>query len=272
MVTVAGGCGQRGVTPPDGVARVGKNVVSYSDFEQYLESNVGLEIDTALRSEVLSGLFDQFLDEVLLRELAIDQGKIGENEGGPRVTEALLEETLSAPVPRDEIERYFRAHAEDFARPERVRLRQVLASDRAVAERIARDLAAGSSLAAVLANHRGSGESGVSGSQDELSRDDLPQAYSDLIFRLEPGEVSEIVAADYGFHVFQVVERLPAQTVVLETAALEITDVLRRQKAENTLSELVDEARRRYNVEVFARNLPFNYAGKFATQDATKKR
>ena len=76
--------------------------------------------------------------------------------------------------------------------------------------------------------------------------------------------VSAPVATDYGFHLFQVVERLPAGTVPMSAVAAEIRETLRRERTEQRLAELVGEARRRYNVRVFGRNLPFNYQGLYS--------
>jgi hypothetical protein len=76
-----------------------------------------------------------------------------------------------------------------------------------------------------------------------------------------------VVEAEYGFHLFQVVERLPAAEVPLADARVEIGRRLRRERADARLAELVAEARRRYNVAVLERNLPFNYQGRYSAED-----
>ena len=96
------------------------------------------------------------------------------------------------------------------------------------------------------------------------ARDDLPPSFADAIFALEPGQVSAPVATDYGFHLFQVLERLPAGALPMAAVAPEIRQTLRREAAERRLGELVTEARERYNVRVFGRNLPFNYQGLYS--------
>ena len=65
------------------------------------------------------------------------------------------------------------------------------------------------------------------GVQGELARSDLPPSYADLIFALKPGEVSPVVPAEYGFHLFQVIEREPAEVVPLAAARGEILAKLR---------------------------------------------
>jgi len=103
---------------------------------------------------------------------------------------------------------------------------------------------------------------GAIGDKDSaVAREDLPPAFAEAIFALEAGEVSAPVATDYGFHLFQVVERLPAGALPMSAVAAEIRETLRREGTEQRLAELVAEARERYNVRVFSRNLPFNYQG-----------
>ena len=108
-----------------------------------------------------------------------------------------------------------------------------------------------------------SGSEAVWGDEGELSPGDLPPALADTIFALEPGEVSAVVAADYGFHIFQVVERLPPEQMELAEAEDRIRQMLSRELVDDGLEELVVEARERYNVQVFRRNIPFNYAGAY---------
>jgi peptidyl-prolyl cis-trans isomerase C len=146
-----------------------------------------------------------------------------------------------------------------------VRLRQILVEDRAAAERAWREIAAGADFAQVARRDSKEPRAAFGGDQGELSRADLPPAFAETIFALAPGEVSEIVAADYGFHLFQVVRRLPAQELTLAEAEPEIRSLLARSNAEGRLSELVGEARDRYNPAVYVRNLPFNYVGRYSS-------
>jgi len=252
---------------PDAVARVAGEEVRYERFAAYLSRADG-EADSRLSSEVLSALFDQFLDEQLLARLAADRGLVAAADRSEprRAVEALLHEVpAGGAAPTDaEVAAYYAAHRDDFARPERVRLRQILVESRAVAERARRQIAAGGDFAEVarrLAKSRaGSGLNGLGG---ELSRADLPAAYADTIFALPPGGVSRVIPAPYGFHIFQVVAHLPSEVAPLPHVAAEIRARLARQAADRRLAELVREGRKRYHVEVYARHLPFDYEGTY---------
>jgi PPIC-type PPIASE domain len=260
--------------PPaaDVVARIGETEVHYSEFESYLSRTAG-DGERVLASDVLSQLFDQFLDEELLVRRAVDRGLVkaestaGKEAGARRrAIDELLRADLKA-QPGDQREReiaaYYAAHRDDFARPERVRLRQILTEDRASAEKALRELAGGADFGQVADRLSRDPAAKSGGYQGELSRQDLPPAFADIIFSLQPGQVSRLVPAEYGFHIFQVISRAPAEVVPLASARGEIEEHLREQKADQLLAELVRDARRRYNVELYERNLPFEYKGSY---------
>jgi hypothetical protein len=257
---------------PDVVARIGDTEVRYSEFEDHLAREVG-ETSGALEGEVLSGLFDQYLDERLLARLAVDRGIATGASGAAgrrRAIDALLQEGLREEPPAAEIARYYQGHREEFARPERVRVRQILTEDRATAEKALREIAAGQPFEEVARRLSKDPSAASGGYQGELSRAELPPAFAGTIFALQAGEVSGLVPAEYGFHIFQVTEREPAEVVPLEAARDEIVARLRREGADRLLGELVREAGNRYSVKVFERNLPFGYEGSYSDSQAKK--
>ena len=271
-VLLATACQRTAPPPPDAVARIGDAEVRYAEFERYVALNVG-EPGGVLGSDVLSELFDQFLDERLLERLAADRGLVRASasslQGGQRgqarqAIDALLEQDLRQEPGEAEIARYYQAHRQDFARPERVRLRQILTADRKAAEEARRQIAAGTPFEEVSRRLSRGPRADGGGVQGELARGDLPPSFADLIFALKPGEVSPVVPAEYGFHLFQVIEREPAEVVPLAAARGEILAKLRQQRADQLLRSLVQEARSHYNVKVYERNLPFAYQGSYS--------
>jgi hypothetical protein len=262
---------QRSAPPPapDAVARIGETEVRYSQFESYLAKSVG-DTGGVLGSDVLSELFDQFLDEKLLAKLAVDRKLLaeGRDSGGRRAIDALLAEGLRQEPGPGEVAGYYRAHQKELTRPERVRVRQILTEDKATAEKALKEIGAGAPFEEVARRLSRDPSAASGGYQGELSRADLPPAFAEVIFGLEAGEVSRLVPADYGFHIFQVVSREPAQVVPLEQARGEILGRLRQERADRLLRSLVEDARSRYNVSIYERNLPFGYEGSYKESHA----
>ena len=254
------GCGGEEPTVPDLAARIGDLGLGYEEFEAYLTEN-SVDPDFGWGSDVLSALFDQYLDEELLRRLAVDRGLAEDNTARRSAVERLVGEADNG-FGELEVAAYYRRHRSRFERPERARVRQILLPDKAAVDSALEELATGAAFTE-LAERLSQVPIGAIGDA-ALARDDLPPTFADAIFALEPGEVSVPVATDYGFHLFQVVERLPAGALPMSAVAGEIRETLRRERAEQQLVELVAEARERYNVRVFGRNLPFNYQGLYS--------
>jgi PPIC-type PPIASE domain len=263
MAVAVSGCHRQQAPPASDVAAaVGGTEIRYQEFQLYLSRTLG-DAETGAPSGVLSQLLDQYLEEKMLLRLAVDRGLVPA-AGAPRqAIDALLRQTAGPPPGAAEIAEYYRRHRQDFARPERVRLRQILAEDRQTAERAEQAIQGGEEFAAVARRLSRADAATGSGYQGELARSDLPPALVDVIFGLRPGEVSRVVPADYGFLVFQVVERLPAAVMPLDAVGAEIAARLRRERADRARASLVREARARYNARVYERNLPFEYEGSY---------
>lgn len=268
-ITAGTACRREQPPAPDVVARIGGKDVHYARFEGYLKRSMG-DPDTVLASDVLSELFDQFLDEQLLAHLAVERGLVPSIDQPRQAAAALLGADTEAEPGDAEITAYYSAHRQDLARPERVRLRQILLEDRKTADRAARDIAAGTAFEEV-ARRLSQGQS-AGGFQGVLARADLPPAFADAIFNLKPGEVSRVMPADYGFHLFQVVERLPAEVAPLDEVRDGIRDRLRQERADRRLASLVKECRSHYTVVVYGRNLPFNYEGAYGGSKKNQRR
>ena len=260
---------QRSAPPPapDAVARIGDTEVRYSELESYVARTVG-DTGGVLGSGVLSELFDQFLDEKLLERLAVERGLMKGSGTSRRAIDALLAEGLRQEPGPGEVAGYYKAHAGEFARPERVKVRQILTEDQATAERALKEIAAGMPFEDVARRLSRDPSAASGGYQGELTRADLPPAFSEVIFSLQPGEVSRLVPADYGVHIFQVIDRQPAAVVPLEQARNEILGRLRQERADRLLRSLVQDARSRYNVSIYERNLPFGYEGSYKESHA----
>ena len=257
LAVLLGSCGP---TPPadEAFAFVGGESIPYARFERYVEEVTG---DRAgdLETEVLSALLDDFLVEEQVRRLAIDRGLVDGEASGREALAALLRNGEAAQIEEAALREYYTRHQEELRRPERVRLRQILVDDRLAAERAVAELDAGTPFAEVASRLSIEPSAPFGGDQGELSRDELPEAFADQIFALEPGERSDVVEAAYGYHIFMVEERLPAELVAFEEARPLIRSRLAGELGERRRQGLVEEAQSRYNVRIEPRRLPFTY-------------
>ncbi len=266
-----GGCRQPPSIGADVAVLIHGEEMHYDQFEAYLHENVD-GAEASLESEVLSRLFDQFLDQQLLIRLAIERGMVEPGVALRKAVELVLDDFPRSGWTEDQLRAYYHAHEADYRRPEEVHLRQILVPNRDDVEQAHQAITAGDDFAQVAARFSQEPNAQMGGDQGRLAREDLPAKYADVIFDLDAGEVTDIVTADYGFHIFQVVERFPAEVQPFEDVADEIRQVLERQRVDEIVAGFIYEARERYNVVVFRSNIPFDYQGDYVHQDATEAR
>src|SRR5215218_2897995 len=91
LLLLALACRRAEPLAPDVAAQIGDHEVRYSEFEEYLE-RMADDSDGVLGSDVLSQLFDQFLDEKVLVRMASDRKLLpgGAGNTGPREAMDLL--------------------------------------------------------------------------------------------------------------------------------------------------------------------------------------
>ena len=262
LVAVLGCTGREPLPGPDVVARVAGHDLPHARFVAYLEENLG-ESEGALESEALSALFDQFLDETLLARWAKERGLVAGSPGSGAAVAALLAADPAPPLTESAIVAYYAEHRGEFRLPERLELRVIRCDERTTAERARRELRGGAEFTAVARRHSNDPTAEIGGDQGELTRDELPPAFADAILRLEPGAVSEVLAGDEGFYLFSVGRRIPEHALALDEVREEILRRLGGARADRAYARFIAEARSRYAVQVFDRNLPFVYGGKF---------
>ena len=247
---------------PDVVARLGGVEVRNAEFSDYLQRNLG-EPGGGLESEALSGLFDQFLDERLLARLAADRGLVAAGDSAASAVDRLLAAEPASPITETALSSYYAEHAADFGAPERVELRTIRTDDRVTAERARREILAGADFAAVARRLSSDPAAERGGDQGALAREDLPPTVAAMVFALPEGQVSNVIPGDDGYRLFRVGRKLPARQRTLDEVRDEILRRLGGARADRTFDRLLAEAQSRYAVEVFDRNLPFAYKGKF---------
>jgi peptidyl-prolyl cis-trans isomerase C len=263
-------CHREAPVSADVAARIAGQPMPYARFEEYLRRQVG-EGAGALDSRVLSRLFDQFLDAELLTRLAVEEKRLSPSGTQRQAVDALLADA-DAPVAPDEVQAYYREHPGEFQLGERVRLHHILVSTGGEATRAKGRLDAGEDFAAVARELSLDPSAPVGGDQGEIELEDLPAPFAQQVARLAPGEVGDPVQASDGWHLFRLDQRLAARLRPVDEVAAEITERLRRQRGDALLARRLDEAVDRYNVVVYAQNLPFDYHGEHPRADQRENR
>jgi len=262
LVAFAAACARRPAPPIDTIAEIDGRPVMLRSFRTFFESNAGRPIAES-QPAVVSGIFDEFLkEETWRREARLDTGD--DNVDRREAPGALVARRGDALRPSDaEVAEEYDRHPERWTRPEEARVARIFARARPEAERARARAASGSDFGELARTVSKAPDAARGGALGWVQRGDLPSEFEAAIFRLKPGEVSPVIAAEEGFLVFKLIDRRPARTLSREEAAPEIRGRLAREKADRYLGGIVDAARREGRLRVYSDRLPFVYTGSF---------
>jgi peptidyl-prolyl cis-trans isomerase C len=200
----------------------------------------GSHFDDLLAQERLS---QSELKARLKEQLAIE--RLFEEEVFPRVS-----------VVEAEIERYYSDHVSEFQVPERVRVQQIVVSNRdealALRERLRRNPQTFGEVArksSIAPEGRNGGDLGYIGRGAGF-----PEVF-DACFAMPLNVVSDVTPSPYGFHLFKVVDRKAAQRRTLEQARAQIAEKLAREKRARAQEEYVAALRQGAEIRVDERAL-----------------
>ncbi|HVR37449.1 MAG TPA: peptidyl-prolyl cis-trans isomerase [Thermoanaerobaculia bacterium] len=278
---VAIGCRKKPATPPDVIVRVTDRMLTLADFKRYLVRNTGTDL-AQMTPEVASALLDQFIEEIILAEYA---GSHGVEVPAERIAEAVRTEAGSTVIEkRDEMRRqklmsdvtaevpdpteneartYYEEHQNEFRSGEEVHVRQILVHDEALASDILAKLRKGASFADLSNEYSHAPNAKRGGDIGFVSRGELPKMFEDEIFRLQPGQFSEVIRTDSSFHIFRVDERRAPGIVDFESAAPVIAARLKEDAIRERMAQLVARSRNEIQIAVLTRRLPFKYSGTY---------
>lgn len=284
LVAAAPGCRRESEPPPGVIATIGDRQPTAADFQRYLDRNAGTPLNQ-LAPAAASALLDQFIDEILVAELAESKGvsvTAAEIEGSPvsdagessteksdQIRRSKYVASLSAQLPgpsEAELVRYYQQHPEEFRTGDQVHTRQILMHDEKEAAAAVAELRKGAAFEEVSKKYSKAPNAARGGDIGFVGRGQLPKIFEDVIFSLKPGEFSSVIKTETNFfHIFKVDEVRKAGTVPFAIARPVIEQKLKEEKLRSELERQTEQARQELNVAVYPRRLGFRYTGKYAT-------
>jgi peptidyl-prolyl cis-trans isomerase D len=153
-------------------------------------------------------------------------------------------------VPERDIERYYNDNIETYSTPEQVRASHILFKTegkkdeevKAKAEAVLKEVRAGKDFAE-LAKKDSEDEASASngGDLDYFSRGKMVPAFDEVAFSLTPGQISDLVKTQYGYHIIKVVDKKQATTKTLDEVRTQITEQLAWEQAQKQAGDLATQ-------------------------------
>jgi len=153
-------------------------------------------------------------------------------------------------VPPADIEKAYNSSIEQYTTPEQVRASHILlktegktdADVKAKAEAILKQAKAGADFAE-LAKKNSEDESNAKngGDLDYFGRGRMVPEFDQAVFAMQPGQISDLVKTQYGYHIIKLVDKKSAATRSLAEVRQQLTDQLAYERAQAQAAVLAEK-------------------------------
>ncbi len=218
-------------------------------------------------------LIDLMVKSILLaeeaRRLEVDKrkdvhAKIEEMTNNILAQELIKDEVRAkAQVTEEEVRDYYEKNPKEFTTPEKIKARHILfkigknatpeekAAKREKAEEALKKARSGEDFAALAGQYSEDAQTSKKGGYLGLiPRGRRGDAFDEVAFRLDEGEISGIVETPRGLEIIKVEEKKPASTRELEKARRRIENKLSQAKQKERYEALVEELKKRFPVTI----------------------
>jgi peptidyl-prolyl cis-trans isomerase C len=223
------------------------------------DAEVNQGIDEMKKQAPDQAAFDKALQARQMSEVDL------RNEARQRLTvDKLLVAEIEpkAAVGAADIEAFYKGNPQFFMQPETVRASHILLkvepgadaaakqAARAKAEDVLKQVKAGGDFAALAQQHSQDGSAAGGGDLGFFPRGQMVKAFEDAAFGMKPGQVSDLVESEFGFHIIKVTDHRTARTVPLAEVNDRIAVALRQQKQQELAQQFVQELKAKGKVEI----------------------
>jgi len=224
--------------------------VSESDLErEYRNRNEKVKL------QVVALTADKFRDKVTVNDADIasyyDAHKTEYRKGESRKIRYLLVDRdqlrSRITVTPQEIESYYNSNVQQFQAPEQVRASHILlktdGKDEAAVKKQAEDIlkqakAPGADFAALAKKYsEDDGSKANGGDLDYFPKGRMVPEFEQAAFSMQPGQISDLVKSQFGFHIIKVVDKKAASTRTLDEVRAQIQGTLTTQRLDQQLAD-----------------------------------
>ena len=155
----------------------------------------------------------------------------------------------------EDAKKFYDEHPDQFTQPERVHVRHILISDDVTsADAIAKiqaDLKAGASFDEVAKSRSLCPSAAQGGDLGEVSKGQMVPEFEAAAFALKnPGDLSEPVKTQFGWHIIRLEGRTPSSVEPLDTVKPQLLQYLTNEKRNEAFKNAVEGLKKTYKVEM----------------------
>lgn len=88
-----------------------------------------------------------------------------------------------------------------------------------------------------------------------FQRGRMPKAFDDMAFSLKPGQISDIIETDYGYHIIKVEDRRDAKTKGFDEVKAQIKDQLTEELTRSSIEDFIRKIEKESGLEIYNERL-----------------
>jgi peptidyl-prolyl cis-trans isomerase C len=209
------------------------------------------------------GSEEQFKDALKAQNVTLD--RLRADQRSDLAVSKLLDNELKDKVTAspDQVITFYRQNTDKFKQTERVRASHILltvpqnadaatkAKIKAQAEAVLKEVKAGKDFAALAKEHSQDPGSAINGGDlGYFQPGQMVGPFNDVAFKLAPGQVSDLVETQFGFHIIKVVDKQPGRTVPFDEVKDQVKQYLENMNKQRETTAFVASLRAKGKVEV----------------------
>jgi len=153
-------------------------------------------------------------------------------------------------VPAADVERAYNSNIEQYSTPEQVRASHILfktdgkddAAVKAKAEDVLKQAKGGADFAELAKKYSEDESSAKNGGDlDYFGKGRMVPEFDQVAFTLQPGQISDLVKTQFGYHIIKLVDKKAASTKTLADVRSQITDQLAYERAQAQAADLAQK-------------------------------
>ncbi len=118
------------------------------------------------------------------------------------------------------------------------------------AEKLKKELTGGADFATLAKGNSSCPSSQQGGDLGYFGKGQMVPAFEKAAFALKPGEISDVVETQFGYHIIKLTEKKAAETVAFKDAKAKIEEFLTGQKINDAIQKYIADARKSAKTEI----------------------
>lgn len=241
------------------VAEIGKEKITLEEVDQMV-SNVPQQYQ-AMALTRKDMLLDSMINQKLLYEEALKQN-LGKDAGVKKQTEDATKEILIKEYLKKEVEQkvtvsdadaktFYDGNKDKFKESEKIKISHILVDTEPEAKDILAKLKGGADFATLAKEKSKCPSKDKGGDLGFVAKGQTVPEFEKAAFALKPGQLSDVVKSQFGYHIIKVTEIQPEKELSFDEVKDQLKQMLLSQKQKERFDSLLKELKDRNKVVIY---------------------